>query len=199
MEIIPQYTFGWPRYGPGQAPSTCMLPYWGGVEQKGIDGFEYHTAEFTWSHWKPVEQLMQSTASFSSKASMNRSAVSSSEVGGFVFSLRNKDDRFRHSFFGSPLLSEIFLPQNKLCLLANSCCFFLACMIQACRSVLDLDFRKRCSRAWFLCIFISVKATFYKNGLIINLVILFVFFCAFESIDLSFSTDRFFVLICMLF
>ena len=47
--------------------------------------------------------------------------------------------------------------------------------------------------------FISVKATFYKNELIINLVILFVFFCAFESMDLSFSTDRFFVLICMLF
>ena len=39
----------------------------------------------------------------------------------------------------------------------------------------------------------SVKATFYKNELIINLVILFVFFCAFESIDLSFSTDRFFL------
>ena len=45
----------------------------------------------------------------------------------------------------------------------------------------------------------SVKATFYKNGLIINLVILFVFFCAFESIDLPFSTDRFFVSICMFF
>jgi hypothetical protein len=66
-------------------------------------------------------------ASFSLKASRNRSAVSSSEVGGFVFPFRNKDDRFRHSFFGSPLLSEIFLSQNKLCLLANSCCFFLAC------------------------------------------------------------------------
>ena len=39
---------------------------------------------------------------------------------------------------------------------------------------------------------LRVKATFYKNALIINLVILFVFFCAFESIDLSFSTDRFF-------
>ena len=34
----------------------------------------------------------------------------------------------------------------------------------------------------------------YKNALIVNLVILFVFFCAFESKDLSFSTDRFFVL-----
>ena len=37
-------------------------------------------------------------------------------------------------------------------------------------------------------IFIGVKATFYKNALIINLVILYVFFCAFESINLSFST-----------
>ena len=37
--------------------------------------------------------------------------------------------------------------------------------------------------------------TLIKNALILNLVILFVFFCAFESIDLSFSTDRFFVLI----
>ena len=35
--------------------------------------------------------------------------------------------------------------------------------------------------------FISVEATIYKNALIINLVILFVFFCAFESIDLFFN------------
>ena len=33
------------------------------------------------------------------------------------------------------------------------------------------------------CIFISVEATFYKNELIQNLVILFAFFCAFEPID----------------
>ena len=31
------------------------------------------------------------------------------------------DDIFRLSFFGSPLLPEIFLSQNKLYLLANSC------------------------------------------------------------------------------
>ena len=43
--------------------------------------------------------------------------------------------------------------------------------------------------------FIKCGFDTYKNGLILNLVILFVFFCVFESIDLSFSTDRFFVLI----
>ena len=32
------------------------------------------------------------------------------------------------------------------------------------------------------CIFISVEATFHKNALIENLVILFVFFCAVEPI-----------------
>ena len=31
--------------------------------------------------------------------------------------------------------------------------------------------------------FISVEATFYKNELLENLVILFAFFCAFEPID----------------
>ena len=80
-------------------------------------------------------------ASFSLKVSRNLSAVSSLEVGGFVFPSRIKDNRFRHNFFGSPLLSEIFLSQKKLRLLANSCCFFLACVIQASRSVSSLDLR----------------------------------------------------------
>ena len=35
--------------------------------------------------------------------------------------------------------------------------------------------------------FISIKATIYKKALIINLVILFVIFCAFEPIDLFFQ------------
>ena len=45
------------------------------------------------------------------------------------------------------------------------------------------------------CIFISVEATFYKNELIKNFVILFVFFCAFEPIDSFFKPIGFFVLI----
>ena len=42
-------------------------------------------------------------------------------------------------------------------------------------------------------LFLCVKATFYKNASIINLVILFVFFCAFEPIDLFFQPKGFFV------
>ena len=38
----------------------------------------------------------------------------------------------------------------------------------------------------------SVEATFHKNALIKNLVILFDFFCAVESIYSFFQTDRFF-------
>ena len=45
----------------------------------------------------------------------------------------------------------------------------------------------------------SVEATFYKNGLMKNLLILFVFFCAFEPIDSFFKPIGFFVLICMFF
>ena len=43
--------------------------------------------------------------------------------------------------------------------------------------------------------FIKFGFDTYKNALIMNLLILFVFFCAFESIDLSFLTDMLFVLI----
>ena len=51
------------------------------------------------------------------------------------------------------------------------------------------------------CIFISVKATFYKNALIENLLILYVLFCAFEPIDSCFETAsaRVLVLVCMFF
>ena len=45
----------------------------------------------------------------------------------------------------------------------------------------------------------SVEATFYKNELIKNFVILFAFFCAFEPIDFFFKPIGFFVLICMFF
>ena len=41
----------------------------------------------------------------------------------------------------------------------------------------------------------SVEATFHKNALIKNLVILFDFFCAVEPIYSFFQTDRFFDLI----
>ena len=54
-------------------------------------------------------------ASFSAKAFEKASAVSSSELGGFSFFCRRTDLRCRHSFFGSPLLSVIFLSQNSLC------------------------------------------------------------------------------------
>ena len=43
------------------------------------------------------------------------------------------------------------------------------------------------------CIFISVEATFHKNALIKNLVILFDFFCAVEPIYSFFQTDSFFL------
>ena len=50
-------------------------------------------------------------ASFSWKASENRSAVSSPKFGGFDFTFRRTPERYRHSFLGSPLLSEIFFFQ----------------------------------------------------------------------------------------
>ena len=45
----------------------------------------------------------------------------------------------------------------------------------------------------------SVEATFYKTALIMNLVILFVLFCASEPLDLFFQQIFLFILICMLF
>ena len=44
-----------------------------------------------------------------------------------------------------------------------------------------------------LCIFINCGFDTNKNTLLINLVILFVFFCAFEPIDLFFQQIGFFL------
>ena len=73
-------------------------------------------------------------ASFSAKAFEMASAVSSSEFGGFSFFCRRTDFRCRHNFFGSPLLSVIFLSQNSLCFRPYNRCFFWACVVQANRS-----------------------------------------------------------------
>ena len=86
-------------------------------------------------------------ASFSWKASENRSAVSSPEFGGFDLTFRRTPERCRHSFLGSPLLLEIFFSQNWFCLAANSCCFFLACPIQTNRSESSFVLRYRRSNA----------------------------------------------------
>ena len=63
------------------------------------------------------------------------SAVSSSEFGGFSFFCRRTDFRCCHNFFGSPLLSVIFLSQNSLCFRPYNRCFFWACVVQANRSL----------------------------------------------------------------
>ena len=102
-------------------------------------------------HWRPVGQQMQSLI-LSLRVSPGRHPRiawqwARLEFGGFDSSFLRTLERCRHSFLGSPLLSEFFFSQNWFCLTANSCCFFLACPIQTNRSESSFVLRYRRSNA----------------------------------------------------